>query len=98
MSVNQEKVGKVTEQEKYEVMKLHERKLGLMELLPVVETMQMPQEERERFYNKIVQDLGNTKRNLEAWWRSKAEHYQWKSLPDGSWNIDFQTNVITLNR
>ena len=90
------KVGIVTEEEKSEAQYLFERILGLQELLPVAESRSMPQDEKELYYNKIVQDLGSTKRKLEEWWSAKSKKYNWMHTPGGSWQIDFNTNTILL--
>lgn len=91
-----EKVGTVTEMEKIEVEKLHERNIALAELVITLNNPALPKEDRDYLYEKVLNDIGKTKIKLQNWWNLMAEIYQWKSSPDGRWEIDFKTNDIYL--
>ena len=37
-----------------------------------------------------------TATKFQSWWDEKAQKYQWDSLPDHRWEIDFDTCEIFL--
>lgn len=94
--MKKEKVGTVTEEEKKSILMLHERKIALDELVLSLNNPSMTSEVRNELYEKITGDMGKTKMGLETWWESMKNKYNWKWVEGGSWNIDFQTNEITL--
>lgn len=95
--MSSQKVGEVTDQEKNEVQRLYERKLALQELLGTLPTQAIDEQAKEELYDRILIDMGTTKLKFDGWWSEKAQKYNWMSLPDGHWSIDFQTNEIFLN-
>ena len=66
-------VGKVTEEEKNEILSLFERRNGLNELAKILMV------EHETLYEKLVRDLGNTGLKFQKWWDIMAAKYQWES-------------------
>ncbi len=94
--MNKEKVGFVTEEEKEEIRVLHERKLALNELIPSLGTGLLSDDKRNEIYEKVLQDMGKTNSLFQAWWNSKSVKYNWKSMENGNWSIDFDTNEIFL--
>lgn len=83
-------VGKVTPQENKEIQSLFERRNGLNELAKILDAND------NELYEKLVKDLGETSTKFQQWWNEKAKKYGWEGHPKGSWEIDFQTNEISL--
>lgn len=83
-------VGQVTPEERAEIQALFERKNGLQELAKIVDA------NNQELYEKLVKDMGETGTKFQQWWDSKAKQYGWESHPKGNWEINFQTNEITL--
>lgn len=84
-------VGRVTLEEKEEILSLFERRNGLEELAKILTP------DNEELYEKLVKDMGVTKTKFQQWWNSMSEKYQWESLPNGSWEINFDTCEIYLS-
>jgi len=91
-----EKVGMVTETEKNQILELHERSLGLKELLIMLDNTQLSMENKDELYEKAIVDMGNSKRRMQTWWDNMSKKYQWKSIKEGQWSIDFNSNEIFL--
>lgn len=89
---NKKVVGRVSEEEKNEIMHLFERRNGLNELAKILSP------DNEELYEKLVKDLGETSTKFHQWWDRMAAKYQWEGAETGSWEIDFQTNEIYLNK
>lgn len=83
-------VGKVTPEERDEIQTLFERRSGLNELAQILTA------ENTELYEKLVKDLGETSIKFQNWWDSMSKKYQWKSAPDGNWEIDFNDCKIYL--
>ena len=85
------KVGKVTEEERTQILSLFERKNGLQELAKILTT------DNQELYEKVVMDLGTTNMKFQKWWSDMAIKYGWESAEGGNWEIDFDTCDIYLN-
>lgn len=83
-------VGQVTIEEKNEIQALFERRNGLNELAMILTA------ENEALYEKLVKDMGETGTKFQSWWDSMAQKYQWESVDDGNWEINFETCEIYL--
>ena len=83
-------IGKVTPEEKNVIQKLFERRNGLNELAKILTP------ENEVLYEKLVKDLGETTTKFQNWWDTMSTKYQWLSVENGSWEIDFNTCEIFL--
>ena len=83
-------VGKVTEEEKNEILSLFERRNGLNVFGKILMV------EHETLYEKLVRDLGNTGLKFQKWWDIMAAKYQWESHENGNWEINFETCEIYL--
>ncbi|MDE6256299.1 MAG: CXXX repeat peptide modification system protein [Muribaculaceae bacterium] len=83
-------IGRVTEVERDEIQALFERRNGLNELAKILTA------ENADLYEKLVKDLGETGTKFQNWWDSMATKYQWESVPDGHWEIDFNDCAIYL--
>jgi CXXX repeat modification system protein len=84
-------VGSVTEQEKQEIQQLFERRNGLNELAKIITA------DNDALYQKLVKDMGETATKFQQWWDRMYEKYQWERTENGSWEIDFKTNEISLS-
>ena len=83
-------VGRVTEQERDEIKNLFERRNGLNELAKILTT------DNQELYERLVKDLGETSSKFKEWWNSMGEKYQWESVLNGNWEIDFNDCTIYL--
>lgn len=83
-------VGKVTTEEKNEILSLFERRNGLNELAKILTV------ENTALYEKLVKDMGETNIKFQQWWDDKSEKYQWERAENGNWEINFETCDIYL--
>lgn len=83
-------VGKVTIEEKNEILALFERRNGLNELAKILTA------DNSELYEKLVKDMGVTGTKFQQWWDTMSQKYQWESTPNGSWEINFDTCEILL--
>lgn len=83
-------VGKVTPEESAEIQALFERKNGLAELAKILTA------DNGDLYEKLVKDMGETGTKFQQWWDEKGKKYGWEAQPKGNWEINFDTNEITL--
>lgn len=86
-----EKVGQVTPEERNEIQQLFERRNGLNELAKILNP------DNDALYQKQVKDMGETETKFQNWWDRMAQQYQWKSLSNGHWEINFDTCKIYLS-
>ncbi len=84
-------IGKVSLEEKEEILSLFERRNGLTELSKIVTA------DNVDLYEKLVKDLGETSHKFQDWWSRMGNKYQWESVEGGNWEIDFDTCEIYLN-
>jgi CXXX repeat modification system protein len=82
-------VGQVTEEEKKAILELFERRNGLTELVKIVGN-------DNTLYEKIVADMGATSVKFQSWWDRMSTKYQWESIENGHWEINFDTCEIFL--
>ena len=86
-------VGQVTVEEKNEILTLFERRNGLNELGKILSA------DNVELYEKLVKDMGVTGRLFQQWWDTMSQKYQWESIPEGNWEIDFETcNIYLVTR
>ena len=83
-------VGTVTTEEKNEIQQLFERCNGLNELAKILSV------DNAELYEKLVKDLGETKTKFQAWRSRMSSKYQWESIEEGNWEINFDTCEIYL--
>ena len=84
-------VGKVTVEEKNEILALFERRNGLYELAKILTA------DNDVLYNKLIKDMGETNTKFQNWWDTMSQKYQWESTENGHWEINFDTCEIYLN-
>ncbi|MDR3494560.1 MAG: CXXX repeat peptide modification system protein [Ancalomicrobiaceae bacterium] len=95
LKADRQSVGRVLPGERDEVLRLHERRAGLDEL--VLSLQESPLLANPVFYDKVVADLGRTVKHLADWWDAKAKKYGWDAVPGGQWSIDFDSCNIFLD-
>lgn len=83
-------VGQVTPEERDEIQMLFERRNGLNELAKILTS------DNAELYEKLVKDMGETSTKLQNWWTRMSQKYQWESLENGNWEINFDTCEIYL--
>lgn len=83
-------IGKVTLEEKNEILTLFERRNGLNELAKILTA------DNEVLYEKLVKDMGETGSKFQAWWDTMAQKYNWERCEGGNWEINFETCEIYL--
>lgn len=83
-------VGQVTPEERTEIQTLFERRNGLNELAKILTA------DNSDLYEKLVKDLGDTGTKFYNWWDRMAEKYQWESVVNANWEINFDTCQIFL--
>lgn len=83
-------IGKVTEQERDEILSLFERRNGLEELAKILTA------DNAELYERLVKDIGETGTRFHNWWDSMSQKYQWESAENGHWEINFDTCEIVL--
>ncbi len=84
------KVGRVTFEERTEIMTLFERRNGLAELSKVLTS------ENADLYEKVIKDMGETTMKSQMWWNNMEKKYQWEASDNGYWEINFETCDIYL--
>lgn len=82
-------VGTVTIEERDEIQSLFERKNGLIELAKIIDNS-------NELYEKLVADMGNTSTKFQQWWDNMSTKYNWESVENGNWEINFETCDIYL--
>lgn len=88
--MNKKVVGKVTEEEKSQIQALFERRNGLNELAKILSP------DNHELYERLVKDLSETSSKFQKWWDDMSAKYQWEGEENGNWEINFQTNEISL--
>lgn len=83
-------IGRVTLEERDEIQSLFERKNGLAELAQIITVS------NNDLYERVVKDMGETTIKFQKWWEKMAVKYSWVSIPEGNWEIDFETGDIFL--
>lgn len=83
-------VGQVTAAERDEIQRLFERRNGLNELAKILTA------ENAELYERLVADMGETGTKFQQWWDTMAAQYNWESVPNGNWEINFETCEIFL--
>lgn len=83
-------VGKVTIEEKDEIVVLFERRNGLNELAKILTP------DNVELYNRLVRDMGETGTKFQNWWDTMSQKYQWEKTINGRWQINFETCEVYL--
>ena len=42
--------------------------------------------------------MGETEVRFQQWWNDMAQKYQWESIPNGHWEINFNNGEIYLHK
>jgi CXXX repeat modification system protein len=87
-------IGSVTQAEKEDVVRLHERRTALRELLLTLNSPYLSEGEKRTLAGRIVEEYVKASSLFERWWREAARKYNWPSKEHGSWMVDFETNDV----
>ncbi len=90
------KVGRVSDEEKKELVILYERKMAMEELEESLERTDLTESEFLQMKSKFKEEKPKTIYDFNKWWQDKAEKYKWDKKDHGQWTIDFETNDIFL--
>ncbi len=88
--MNKKIVGNVSVEERDEIKRLFERRNGLNELARILTA------DNSELYEKLVKDMGETGAKFQDWWERMARKYQWESVENGNWEINFDSCDIFL--
>lgn len=83
-------VGRITQEECREIRHIYERRNGLDELARTLSATD------DQLYERVVSDMGATATRFQEWWNRMAEKYQWESREGYNWVVDFDTCDIKL--
>ena len=97
-SGNRRLVGKVTPQERDEILALYERKNGLNELIRSMAEADDEALKNSYFYEKVIADMGKTITSFQQWWVRREKQYQWENISGYEWEIDFESCQIFLQK
>lgn len=80
-------IGRVTLEEKTEIMDLYKKKIALESLVKIIDN-------NEELLQRLIIDYGNIILSYNDWWGDKAKKYKWEG---SNWLIDFATNEISTS-
>lgn len=92
----QERIGEVTDIERDEILKLHERRTALKELFLTLNSPYLTEEEQTKLREGLIDDLARTNSLYERWWRDIQTRYSLKSREHGELMIDFQSRELSF--
>lgn len=87
-------IGSVTQAEKEEIVRLHERRTALRELFLTLNSPYLSREEKQDLTGRVVEAFVTANSLFERWWREAGRKYNWPSKEHGSWTVDFETNDV----
>ena len=87
-------VGTLTGNERDEIQQLNYRKQTLQTVFRSLA------DENSAFnpqlYDKMMEDMTETQKRYDAWFRDKAREHGWESGDGMSWSVDFETCEVYL--
>lgn len=88
----------ITEEEKKEILKVHERRIALSELQHSLDNTMLilSLDEKREINKKIAADRIKTENMLNGKWVNLAQKYLWNYGEDWHWSLDFKTNQMTI--
>lgn len=86
--------GPVSNAERQEILRLHERRTALEELLLTLDSPDLSVEQRVELESDIHQDLERTTALFENWWRTIDAKYRLPSAGPGRWFVDFESRLL----
>lgn len=89
--MSKELVGKVSVEEKNEIMQISERLLGINELMATLYSGLTTESESERLLEKLIEEAGKAKRREIHWWNSMKDKYNWSKEGGETWYLDYET-------
>lgn len=98
MKNERRRIGAVTLEERDEIRALFERKNGLSELLRALAGSNCEELRNSNIHDRLVKDLDEVATQFQGWWDEKSVKYDWEKIKGCSWNIDFDTCDIYLQK
>jgi CXXX repeat modification system protein len=98
MKNERRKIGAVTPEERDEIKALFERKNAISELLRALAESDCEELSYSNIYDRMVEDLDEVATRSQGWWDEKSVKYDWEKFKGCSWNIDFNTCDIYLQK
>lgn len=73
-----------------EIRQLYEKKIALENLVKILNP------ENEAMYNKVINDYSTVSSRFHNWWHDMSKKYNWESIENGKWSVDFDTSEVIL--
>lgn len=89
-------VGVVTHDERNAILRIHERRTALDELLLTLDSPYLSSAERDALRTDIESDRVRTDALFEGWWRDIARDHHLESTEHGRWAIDFESRELSF--
>lgn len=89
-----ELLGKVTQEERQQIMDIYHRKTALQELLLIINTQKTLND--DGLSDNLLIDLTNSNKEMAEWWTATAQFYDWTYAPTDSWQINFEDCSVYL--
>ena len=86
----------VTTEERDKILQLYERKNGLKELFLSLKSFTEEDLQENHLYNKLIDDMGKTQQEYQAWWDTIVEKYELQKRDGYHWQIKFESREIFL--
>lgn len=87
-------LGKVTNEEKEQVMAISRRRNALHELFSSLNSEAATP--NNTLYERIVEDIGDTNQRLKDWWITTAKAHNWSFTEKDAWQVEYDSNELYL--
>lgn len=87
-------LGKVTNEEKEQVMAISRRRSALHELFATLGNEAATP--NDALYERIVADIGETNQKLKDWWSATAKAHDWSFSEKDIWQVEYESNELYL--
>ena len=84
-------LGTITESEASALWDLFMRKTALEDLMLCINEGEKPS-----LYEKVVNDLTETLKDLHGWWKNTSKKYEWPVSEKMHWRAEFETRKIFI--
>lgn len=75
---------------------LNLKKETLNELFITLSRNNLSDEQREKMYQRVIQDMEKVKAQMNLWWQAISEKYELVSRDDYQWQVNFSTKEIVI--
>lgn len=84
----------ITEEERDEIEKLNNRKNSLKSLSLTLADSELDIDERNWFYEKLINDISTTDKLYEEWWNKTCDKYKLDKDNSVKYYVDFERMII----